>query len=154
MKPAAPQTWRLAVFADYRQFFFQDRDAHGIWMQSHGADPGLAPAGRTGKAVYGHRIGAEPYSLAIGTARRDTVEVSLRVSPSTPAADLEGTEHVAEADLSLPGGDLPICAAGDAPGEERHIRVEAGSYRARGSYLPSGSPPEGSSHSGPGDHFL
>lgn len=62
----------------------------------------------TEEAADGHRIGAEPYSLAIGTARRDTVEVSLRIHPSAPAADLDGAEHVVEADLGLPSGDLAI----------------------------------------------
>ena len=94
-------------------------------MRSHGADPGLAPAGWTEEAVYGHRIGAEPYSLAIGTARRDNVEILLRICPRAPAADLEAAEHVVEADLGLPGGDLAICAAGDDLGQERHVRVAA-----------------------------
>ena len=122
-------------------------------MRSHGADPELAPAGWTEEAVYGHRIGVEPYSLAIGTARRDNVEVSLRISRRAPAADPEGAEHVVEADLGLPGGDLAICEVGDDLGKKRHVRVAAGSYRVRVSYLPSG-PPAGSNQSEPGDHFL
>jgi hypothetical protein len=154
MKPETQETRRLVVFADYCQYFLQDLDAHGIWMRSHGADPALAPAGWTEEAVYGHRIGVEPYSLAIGTARRDVVEVSLRIHRSAPAADLEGAEHVVEADLGLPGGDLAICEVAGDPGEERHVRVAAGSYRVRVSYLPSGPPLEGSNQSEPGDHFL
>jgi hypothetical protein len=154
MKPEVPESRRLTVFADYCQFFLQDLDAHGIWMRSHGADPDLAPAGWTEEAVYGHRIGAEPYSLAIGTARRDSVEVSLRICPRAPVADLAGAEHVVEADLGLPGGDLAICEVGDDLGEEQHVRVAAGSYRVRISYLPAGPPPAGSDQSEPGDHFL
>jgi hypothetical protein len=154
MEPEVPATRRLVVFADYCQFFLQDLDAHGIWMRSHGADPGLAPAGWTKEAVYGHRIGAEPYSLAIGTARRDSVEVLLRICPRAPVADLEGAEHVVEADLGLPGGDLAICAVGDDLGQQRHVRVAAGSYRVRVSYLPAGPPPAGPDQSESGDHFL
>lgn len=104
--------------------------------------------------MYGHRIGAEPYSLAVGTARRDSVEVSLRICPRAPVADLEGAGHIVEADLGLPGGDLAICGVGDDLGEERHVRVAAGSYRVRVSYLPSGPPPSGSDQLEPGDHFL
>ena len=100
-------------------------------MRSHGGDPALPPAGWTEEAGYGHRIGVEPYSLAIGTARRDIVEVSLRIYPSAPAADLDGAEHVVEADLGLPGGDLAICGAADDLGEEQHVRVAAGGYRVR-----------------------
>lgn len=124
------------------------------WMQSHSPDPDLPPAGWTEEAVYGHRIGAEPYSLAVGTARRDSVEVSLRICPRAPVADLEGAGHIVEADLGLPGGDLAICGVGDDLGEERHVRVAAGSYRVRVSYLPSGPPPSGSDQLEPGDHFL
>jgi hypothetical protein len=153
MEPETPGSQRLIVFADYCQFFLQDLDAHGAWMRSHGAYPELAPAGWTEEAVYGHRIGVEPYSLAIGTARRDNVEVSLRISRRAPAADPEGAEHVVEADLGLPGGDLAICEVGDDLGKKRHVRVAAGSYRVRVSYLPSG-PPAGSNQSEPGDHFL
>jgi hypothetical protein len=117
MEPETPGSQRLIVFADYCQFFLQDLDAHGAWMRSHGADPELAPAGWTEEAVYGHQIGVEPYSLAIGTARRDNVEVSLRISRRAPAADPEGAEHVVEADLGLPGGDLAICEVGDDLGK-------------------------------------
>ena len=154
MKSEVPEARRLVVFADYCQFFLQDLKAHGIWMRSPGADPALAPAGWTEEAVYGHRIGVELYSLAIGTARRDIVEISLRVCPSAPAADLDGAAHVVEADLGLPGGDLAVCGVADDPGEEHHVRVAAGSYRVRVSYRPSGPPPEGSNQSEPGDHFL
>ena len=35
----------------------------------------------------------------------------LVVHPSAPAADLDGAEHAAEADLGLPSGDLAICGA-------------------------------------------
>jgi hypothetical protein len=145
---------RLVVFADYYQFFLQDLEAHGIWMGSHATDPDLPPAGWTEEAVYGHRIGVEPYSLAIGTARRDIVEVSLRVCRSAPAADLGDAEHVVEADLGLPGGDLAICGVADGPGDENHVRVAAGSYRVRVSYRPSGLMPEGSNQSELGAHFL
>jgi hypothetical protein len=142
VKSEGPETRRLVVFADYYQFFLQDLESHEIWMRSHATDPDLPPAGWTEEAVYGHRIGVEPYSLAIGTARRDIVEVSLRVCPSEPAADLGGAEHVVEADLGLPGGDLAICGVADGPGDENHVRVAAGSYRVRVSYRPSGTPPE------------
>lgn len=151
MKPEVPEAQRLVVFADYWQFFLQDLDAHGIWMRSHATDPGLIAAGWTEEAVYGHRIGVEPYSLAIGTARRDSVEVSLRICPGAPVADLEDFEHVVEADLGLPGGDLAIC---EVAGEEQHFRVAAASYRVRVSYLPAGPPLTGSDQSVPGDHFL
>jgi len=151
MEPEVLETRRLVVFADYCQFFLQDLDAHGIWMRSHAADPGFIPAGWTEEAVYGHRIGVEPYSLAIGTARRDSVEVSLRIFSRAPVADLEGAGHVVEAGLGLPGGDLAIC---EVDGEEQHVRVTAASYRVRVSYLPAEPPPAGSDQSVPGDHFL
>jgi hypothetical protein len=154
MKSEDPETRRLAVFADYYQFFVQGLDAHDIWMRSHGADPGLAPGGWTEDAAHGHRIGAGHYSLAIGTARRDIVEVSLCIHHCAPAADLDGAEHVVEADLGLPSGDLAIYGPTDDPGEGQHLRIAPGSYRVRVSYHPSGLPPQNANHSEPGDHFL
>ena len=154
MRSEGPETRRLVVFADYYQFFLQDLEAHRVWMGSHGADPDLAPAGWTKEAVYVHWIGVEPYSLAIGTARRDTVEVCLRVHPCAPAADLDGAAHVVEADLGVPSGDLAVCGVADDPGQEQHVRVEGGSYRVRVSYRPSGTPPERWNQSEPGSHFL
>jgi hypothetical protein len=63
-------------------------------MLSHGADPDLAPAGWSKEAVHVHWIGVEPYSLAIGTARRDIVEVSSyaerrTVTPATSPGGLD-----------------------------------------------------------------
>ena len=55
----------------------------------------------TGSALSrtpGNRHGAQGYR-----------DVSLCVHPSAPAPDLDGAEHVVEADLGLPGGDLAIC---------------------------------------------
>jgi hypothetical protein len=52
----------------------------------------------------------------------DVIEVSLRIHRAAPPADLDGAEHVVEADLGLPGGDLAICGPADDLGEEQHVR--------------------------------
>lgn len=129
-----PGTLQLTVLADHYQFYLQDLAAHGTWMRSHGGDPGLAPAGWTKEAVYDHRIGVEPFSLAVGTADDGTVEVLLSLAPARPAVGPADAEHIVEADLGLPGGDLAISGPADDPGSEQHVPVAPGSYRVRVSY--------------------
>ncbi|WP_242887765.1 hypothetical protein [Actinomadura litoris] len=145
---------RFFVLADHGQFFLQDLDAHGIWMRAHGTDPALVPAGWTQEADQIHRIGIEPHSIALGTARSDVVEAMVCVHLTAPVADLEDAEHVVEADLGLPNGDLAVYGPADDVGTERRIQVGPGRYRTRVSYLPADAPEAGSNDAEPGEHFL
>ncbi|MEV4571506.1 hypothetical protein AB0K12_47830 [Nonomuraea sp. NPDC049419] len=149
MQDTSTDHHRFAVLADYGQFYLQDLDAHAAWMRSH-ADSG-APAGWTEEAVNSDRISVQPHSIAVGTARSDVVETTVHVHSTTPTANLEEAEHVVEADIELPNGDLAIYGPADDPGQERHIHLEAGRYRVRVSYIPYVPPVEADEL---GDHFL
>src|SRR2546430_16239446 len=102
---------RAVVFADHGQFYVQDVEAHDQEMRSGGAmDPDRAPAGWTYEAVHLHRIGLEPHSISVGTARSDFVETSLVLHAAPPPA-LPPAEHTFEAAMqspttarSIPGG--------------------------------------------------
>ena len=107
-------------------------------MRSHGTDPDLAPAGWTSEAVYIHWIGVEPHSLAVGTARDDMVEATLHSHRAEPRTEMKNAEHVVEADIDVPNGDVAIYGPGDDPGREQRISIAQGRYRVRVSYLPSG----------------
>ncbi|MGI8328315.1 hypothetical protein ACRYCC_00005 [Actinomadura scrupuli] len=144
----------LTVLADHGQFYLQDLQAHGLWMQSHGADPDLAPAGWTHEASQIYRIGVEPHSIAVGTARSDVVKTTLHLHLTAPVTDPQDAEHVVEADLDLPNGDLAIYGPADDPGQEQHLQVTPGRYRTRVSYLPSEPPAAPTTGSELGDHFL
>jgi hypothetical protein len=152
--PESPDVDRLIVFADYYQFYLQDLQAYLDWLGSDGTDPDLPPAGWTSEAVHVHRIGVEPNSLSVGTARNDRVEVTLRFHPGEPPAWAAETEHVVEADLDVPNGDLAVYGPTDGPGQEQHITIARGRYRVRVSYIPSEPPTIGASGGGYGDHFI
>ncbi|GIH78345.1 hypothetical protein Plo01_47740 [Planobispora longispora] len=122
-------------------------------MRSHAEDDLSAPAGWTEEAVYVHRIGVQPHSIAVGTARSDLVDTTLLLYSTAPIADLEEADHVVEADIELPTGDLAVYGPADDPGQERHVTVAAGRYRVRVSYLPSAPPASGHNDSELGDHF-
>jgi hypothetical protein len=89
-------------------------------MRFHGADPEHVAAGWTEEASQIHRIGLEPHSIAVGTARSDIVDVTVQFHFAVPQADLDESEHIVEADLDVPGGDLAIYGPADDPGDELH----------------------------------
>ena len=122
-------------------------------MRSHGTDPELAPAGWTSEAVHIHRIAVEPHSLAVGTARDDMVEATLRLHPVEPPDEMKDAEHIVEADLDLPNGDMAVYGPADDPGREQHIDIAPGRYRARVSYIPC-EPPAPDDNTGCGDYFI
>jgi hypothetical protein len=122
-------------------------------MRSHATDPDLPAAGWTSEAVYIHRIAVEPHSLAVGTARWDRVGAELRLHPAELPTLVEDAEHVVEADLDVPNGDLVVYGPADDPGQELHISIAQGRYRVRVSYLPSGPPAE-ANESEYGDYFI
>ncbi|MEC3973941.1 hypothetical protein [Amycolatopsis sp. H20-H5] len=151
MLSTPPESRVLVVLADHGQFYLQDLDAHDRWMRTTGAHADLPPAGWTAEAVNVHRIGVEPHSLSIGTARSDHVETTLRFCESAPPLDPEA-EHSVEADLELLGDDLAIYGPADDPGREQHVPATAGGYRVRVSYVPSEPPALRNEHEA-GDYF-
>ena len=152
--PESPDIHRLIVFADYYQFYLQDLQAYLDWLGSHGTDPDLPPAGWTSEAVDTHRIGVEPNSLSVGTARKDWVEVTLRFHPGEPPAWATEAEHVVEADLDVPNGDLAVYGPTDDPDHGHHISTARGRYRTRISYIPSEPATTGASDARGGEHCL
>jgi hypothetical protein len=63
-----------------QQFYVQDADAHDHAMRAGAAmDPDRPAGGWTDDAVQVHRIGLEPHSISVGTARQDLVETVLAV---------------------------------------------------------------------------
>lgn len=140
------------IDADHGQFYVQDLDPYDAWTAEHATDPDLKPGGWTKEAVYIHRIGVEPHSISVGTARDDMVESLITAHSAAPM--LEATaEHIVETDIDVPTGKLTMSSPGVDPADGPSLTVPAGLLRARVSYLPS-EPPPGTSDGGPGDHFL
>lgn len=140
------------IDADHGQFYVQDVEPYDAWIRVHAMDPDLPPAGWTDEAMHIHRVGIEPHSIAVGTARDDMVESLITIHPSAPA--LESTaEHIVEVDLDAPTGHLTMSSPGVDPADGPTMAVPAGLLRVRVSYIPS-EPPPIDTNGGPGDHFL
>jgi hypothetical protein len=82
------------------------------------------------------------------------VETTLRLHLAEPRAGTEDAEHIVEADIDVPSGDMAIYGPADGPGQEVHISITPGRYRARVSYIPSGPPAAGGNDAEYGDHFI
>ncbi|MBS2531623.1 hypothetical protein KGQ20_02435 [Catenulispora sp. NF23] len=142
---------KFLIDADHGQFYVQDLDPYEVWLEDHGFDPQPA-GGWTDDALTVHRIGLEPHSISVGTARDDLVEAQIIVHTSAPALD-SAAVHIVEADLDAPTGHLAVSSPGVDPADGPSIVVPAGLLRARVSYVPS-EPPVRDTNGGPGDHFL
>ncbi|MEU4287040.1 hypothetical protein AB0E63_02360 [Kribbella sp. NPDC026596] len=143
---------RFLIDADHGQFYVQDFELYRAWIAEHAIDPDLPPAGWTHEAVYVHRVGVEPHSIAVGTARDDLVESLITVHASTPIIEASA-EHIVEADLDVPSGELAVYSPSVDPVDGPSLAVPAGLLRARVSYIPS-PPPTAEVNGSPGDHFL
>ncbi|MFF7813716.1 hypothetical protein ACFZCF_17660 [Streptomyces sp. NPDC007945] len=148
----ADASLRFIIDAEHGQFYVQDLDPYDAWIAEHAMDPDLAPAGWTDEAVYVHRIGVEPHSISVGTARDDMVESIITVHESAPTTD-PAAEHIVETDLDVPTGRLTVSSPVTEPADGPGLAVPAGLLRARVSYVPAG-PPSADTKGGPGDHFL
>lgn len=148
----ADQSLKFVIDADHWQFYVQDLAPYDVWLAEHAMDPNLPAAGWTSEAVHDHRIGVEPHSISIGTARDDMVESLITVHVAAPVIEATA-EHIVQVDLSVPTGQLTMSSPGVDPQDGPGIAVPAGLMRARISYVPS-DPPAVASNDGPGDHFL
>jgi hypothetical protein len=105
------------LFADYHQFYLWDR----------GMDP-EAPVDYTDEDVR-RRIKTGPHVVVIQPERNMTVAVEIEIHDTEPAPNPEEWDHVAEASLHLPTGQLQVheCTGGAVA----IFDVEPGWYRVR-----------------------
>lgn len=113
---------RLDVFADHHQFYLMDTaseaDTSKFWDDREFLDM-LA----TGSGMLG-----------VGTARNTFVPVTVRVTDSEPEEDPARWDHVMEASLAVPSGELMVLGPSESRHDAAHIGVEPGDYRARVHY--------------------
>jgi hypothetical protein len=97
------------------------------------------------------RLAATPHTIAVGTARYATVPVSLTVYNAAPITEVNTYQHVEEADLLLPSGELHI-NDGVVSDNPTRIVLAPGRYRLRVAYEPlTVVPPDADEV--PGDHM-
>src|SRR5262249_6803052 len=103
--------------ADYHQFYIWDR----------GTDP-AAPEEYTDEDVE-RRIKTGPHVFVIQPERNTTVDVEVAVHDSQPVFNPQILDHIAEASLHLPTGQLQVHECTGGPVAE--FKVEPGWYRVR-----------------------
>ncbi len=106
------------------------------------------------KADQAWRIAVERHCLVVGTARYDYVPVALSVWSDVPVLDpLDDYDHVVEADVAIPSGQLAVTGATELSSEVEPVPVAAGKYRVRVGYLQTERRPSKFSEEDPGDHL-
>ena len=105
------------VFADYHQFYLWDR-----------GKTNQAPEDYTDEDVR-RRIKTGPYVVVIQPERNTLISVVIEIHDADPEFDMAAWDHIAEASLHLPTGQLQIheCTGGSVA----ELVVEPGWYRVR-----------------------
>jgi hypothetical protein len=105
------------VFADYHQFYLWDK----------GKSP-LAPVDYSDDDVK-RRIKAARHVIVIQPERAMTVPVTLEIHDSDPGFASDAWDHIAEASLHLPTGELQVHECTGGPVAD--FKVSSGWYRVR-----------------------
>ena len=108
---------QIEVFADYHQFYLWDS-----------AMKPNAPEDYTDDDIR-HRIKTAPNVVVIQPERDMNVPVTIEIYDSEPDIELNGWDHVAEASLHLPTGNLQVheCTGGPVA----NFTLTPGWYRVR-----------------------
>ncbi len=115
--PHLPYTFNL--FADYYQLYLQDEQ-----------DTSEQPDD-WGDQLVTRMIAVAPGIIGIGTARNKTVPVSIDLFNVRPDDDLSAWDHVAEASLEVPSGQIVVAGCSDYFPDATRISVTPGEYRVR-----------------------
>jgi hypothetical protein len=111
------QRQAFQLFADYHQFYLWDA----------GMDP-QAPEDYTDADIQ-RRMKTGEHVVVIQPARNMTVPVEVEIHDAEPSFDRDDWDHIAEASLHLPTGQLQVheCTGGSVA----EFRVAPGWYRVR-----------------------
>ncbi|MEU0486690.1 hypothetical protein ABZ260_46940 [Streptosporangium sp. NPDC006013] len=150
MHSSPVEVQRFFLYAGHFQFYLRDEETY--WDAVRGGDIDGQPwAGEASELV---RIGVEPTSIAVGTARQGWVPMTLRVHASPPPTELlDEADHVVEADLALPTGRLSIYGCDQEPGTKNVLVLPPNTYRTRISYMPTRIVHPDTDDDELGDHF-
>lgn len=110
-------TRHYEIFADYFQFYLWDAGEKPVPPSDYSHDDVV------------RRIKAAPHVVVIQPVRNMDVAVDLDIADAAPALDLAKFDHVAEASIDLPSGQLEIheCTGGSID----IVALAPGSYRVR-----------------------
>ena len=120
-EPAAKpsSSYSLNLFADYHQFYLQDEQAETDTPDDWG------------EQLTTHMIAISPGIVGIGTARNMTVPVQVEFFTTCPDEHLMNWDHIAEASLEVPSGQIVIAGCTDYFPKAKRFPVPPGCYRVR-----------------------
>lgn len=117
-----PSSLSLTLLAQYRQVHLMDAQASGdlshAWTEQAVSD----------------RVAVADGIVGLGCERDQDVRVTLEVLTAAPAADAERFDHVSEASLSVPSGELAVLGCTDYLPDAARLRVPLGDLRVRASH--------------------
>jgi hypothetical protein len=105
------------VFADYHQFYLWDRGMTAKAPEDYNDDD------------VKRRVKTGPHVVVIQPERNATVAVELEIHDAEPRYDATEWDHIAEASLHLPTGQLQVHECTGGPVAD--LQVDPGWYRVR-----------------------
>jgi hypothetical protein len=117
MKPLL--SYNLNLFADYHQFYLQDEQAETDTPEDWG------------EHLTTRMIAVDPGIVGVTTARNMTVPVRVDLLAARPNDNFDSWDHVAEASLEAPSGQIVIAGCMDYFPDAKRFPVLPGCYRVR-----------------------
>jgi hypothetical protein len=112
-------SYKLNLFADYYQFYLQDEQASG------------EPSSDWGDQLVTEMVAIAPGRIGVGTVRNMMVPVSIDLLDARPPNDFAGWDHITEASLNVPSGQIVIAGCSDYLPKATRLPIQPGSYRVR-----------------------
>lgn len=109
------------IYADYYQFYLEDENS------PHETDKVWDLEGK----AYNRMLGVGEGLIAVGTARYETVPVSVEFYDSEPVLELENHSRVNECSLQVKSSQIIISGCLEYLPDAARISVEPSNYRVR-----------------------
>ena len=113
--------YEFQIYADYYQFYLEDENS------PHETDKVWDSEG----TAYNRMLGVGEGLIAVGTARYETVSVSVELHDSEPVLELEKYSRVNECSLQVKSGKLLISGCLEYLPDAARIAIEPSNYWVR-----------------------
>ncbi|OLU24198.1 hypothetical protein [Pseudomonas sp. PA27(2017)] len=110
---------QLTLFADYYQFYLQDKTASGDLSQAWSPE------------AVERMLTVADGVVGFGTLRNMQVGVTLEMLEEPPASDTAGFDHVVEGSLDARSGTLVVAGCTDYFPDAARFALAPGTYRVR-----------------------
>lgn len=112
-------SFTLSVWAEYHQFYLQDEQAEQDTPDDWG------------ERLTTQMIAVEPGIVGVATVRNMDVPLRVDLVDGRPDDDFNTWDHVAEASLDVPSGQIVIAGCMDVFPDAKRLPVSPGNYRIR-----------------------